>query len=537
MKKKKGFTLVELLAVIVILAIVLIIAVPGVLSIINKTKSSAYDRQIDMIKEATRNYVTTSNQVQWKDNQTVVNLTDLQGQGLLDKKIINPKDKSEIHGLAVIVTRSNNKLTYEIVSSDPSNANYPVYNQAMIPIRYDGTNWVKADPTNKNQTWFDYTKQQWANVATVTEDVRQSLLDAPVDTPVPMDKINTMFVWIPRFKYKLFNVDGTVSPVGNANMAGDYMIDVKFEGKETPKSAGTQNGQWLTHPAFTFGEQELSGLWVGKFETGNSTATAPTDTSYNYVDATKIVVKPNAYSWKYQTTYHIFKNSQSMKEVSTFGITSAEDPHMMKNMEWGAMAYLTSSPYGKEGNPNYSGEEKEVRLNNNENLTGCGADTQNAAGPVATCNQYDTVQGQAASTTGNITGIYDAVGGSNDYVASIMENKDGTYIVGKSEFPLSVLEQVIKENKYLDVYEEKLDVLSIEKRKLGDATKEMGTITDDATIGPVSPWRTDRARFITSITPWFYRGGSWEIQQRTGIMAYNGYTGQPFNNASRIVLI
>ena len=63
-KKGKGFTLVELLAVIVILAIVLIIAVPGVLSIINKTKNSAYDRQIDMIKDATKNYV-TANTITW----------------------------------------------------------------------------------------------------------------------------------------------------------------------------------------------------------------------------------------------------------------------------------------------------------------------------------------------------------------------------------------------------------------------------------------------------------------------------------------
>ena len=38
-RNQNGFTLVELLAVIVVLAIVLIIAVPGVLSIINKTKN------------------------------------------------------------------------------------------------------------------------------------------------------------------------------------------------------------------------------------------------------------------------------------------------------------------------------------------------------------------------------------------------------------------------------------------------------------------------------------------------------------------
>lgn len=50
---------------IVILAIILIIAVPGVLSIINKTKDNAYDRQLDMIKEVSRLYVTSDSDVTW----------------------------------------------------------------------------------------------------------------------------------------------------------------------------------------------------------------------------------------------------------------------------------------------------------------------------------------------------------------------------------------------------------------------------------------------------------------------------------------
>ena len=66
MEKRKAFTLVELLAVIVILAIVLIITVPGVLSIINQTKNKAYESQIKIIKEAARNYLAAErNTVIW----------------------------------------------------------------------------------------------------------------------------------------------------------------------------------------------------------------------------------------------------------------------------------------------------------------------------------------------------------------------------------------------------------------------------------------------------------------------------------------
>ena len=44
--KNRGFTLAELLAVIVILSIIALIAIPVVLNIVNDTKESANDRSI-----------------------------------------------------------------------------------------------------------------------------------------------------------------------------------------------------------------------------------------------------------------------------------------------------------------------------------------------------------------------------------------------------------------------------------------------------------------------------------------------------------
>ena len=49
MKRKKGFTLVEVLAVIVILAIIALIATPLVLSIVNKAKRGAFLRSVDNV--------------------------------------------------------------------------------------------------------------------------------------------------------------------------------------------------------------------------------------------------------------------------------------------------------------------------------------------------------------------------------------------------------------------------------------------------------------------------------------------------------
>ena len=526
MNQKKGFTLVELLAVIVILAIVLIIAVPGVLSIINKTKDNAYDRQVDMIKNAAKNYV-TANTITWSGENpksTLVTLDMLQTGGYLDKKIVDPRDKKEILCANVLVSKDNkNKITYDVdMTCNEVQPITPRVGSGMIPIVYGGTNWRKADVSNKNFAWFNYGNQQWANVATVTEDVRQTLLDAPDGTVVPMDKINAMFVWIPRFKYKLFNVDGTVSPVGNANMLDDYLIDIKFETASITKSTGTQNGEWLTHPAFTFGGQELDGFWMAKFETGYQVATTTEEAQVNAVDPTKIIVKPSVYSWRSIQAVNMYKNVQGMKDASNpYGFTANEDPHMAKNMEWGAMAYLTQSKYGKQGNDTYIGAEKQVRINNNiMYLTGCGADAQDAAG-VETCNTYETANGMSASTTGNISGVYDTSGGAYDCVAGVMKAENGTDLyVSSSGFDQAELNQIWKSGKYLDVYEYGTTWQDRSRGHLGDATTELGPFTDAFGV-----WYDDYVHFLRVPYPWFLRSASAKTEVLAGPLSFGEWGG------------
>ena len=537
--KQNAFTLVELLAVIVILAIVLIIAVPGVLSIINKTKDSAYDRQVDMIKDAAKNYV-TANTVTWSgDNpkSTLVTLNMLQSGGYLDKKILDPRDKKEILCANVLVTKDNkNKITYDVdMTCNDIQPITPRVGSGMIPIVYKENQWVKANSTNEKNGWFDYTKQQWANVATVTEDVRQELLNAPDGTVVPMDKINTMFTWIPRFKYKLFNADGTVSPVGNKNLVGDYMIDVEIETSGEQKMSGTKNGEWLTHPAFTFGGQELEGFWIAKFETGYAGATTTAEAQVNALDPFKVIVKPSTYSWRDIQVVNMYKNAQGMKDASNpYGFTANEDPHLTKNMEWGAMAYLTQSKYGKQGNSNYCGGEKQVRINNNNMyLTGCGADSQNAAN-VATCNSYETANGMSASTTGNISGVYDTSGGAWDSVAGVMETSNGIDLeVSSSGFEQAELKQIGRGGKYLDVYEFSTTWQNLSRGHLGDATLE---------IGPVSSykgaWYGKDALFVGGSTSWFVRSGHWDDSKGSGLLTFSCTSGNLSSKfGSRVVVV
>ena len=74
MKKKNGFTLVELLAVIVILAVILIIAMPKISEVIKKTRLSSLEATTKMIiNSAEKKY--TENQV--LDNSSAIKCSDV----------------------------------------------------------------------------------------------------------------------------------------------------------------------------------------------------------------------------------------------------------------------------------------------------------------------------------------------------------------------------------------------------------------------------------------------------------------------------
>ena len=323
--------------------------------------------------------------------------------------------------------------------------------QGMIPVKFDASgNAVVADTHAK---WYDYSNHEWANAVLVNcadsaikskyFDSNNKVLASAVGKTISMDEIMQMYVYIPRYKYQLFNAeDGTSNP---------QSINITFESKTTAKSTGSRNGEWLTHPAFTFGDKELAGIWVGKFETSNTS------------ELPKIV--PNVSSLRNMNVSAQFNTSRLMTTTlaSTYGTSTNDDSHMMKNMEWGAVAYLSSSTYGRYTNASTCIESGcEVWINNNSGYTtGC-AGLSVSASEASTCNAWNTAMGVNASTTGNIYGVYDMFGGAYEYV---MGNYNDT--IGTAEF------SSMPEAKYYDKYTG-MDLDSdFTKYYLGDATKEM----------------------------------------------------------------
>ena len=111
---KKGFTLVELLAVIVILAVILVIAVPLVLKVVDNSRLSAYLKNEQMVLKALDLYVSrnTGELPGEVGSTTEVSINYLVSNGMLTE-IINPYNKNEdCTGYVTIMKLSDTEYDY-----------------------------------------------------------------------------------------------------------------------------------------------------------------------------------------------------------------------------------------------------------------------------------------------------------------------------------------------------------------------------------------------------------------------------------------
>jgi len=322
-----------------------------------------------------------------------------------------------------------------LLTLDPSGANSPKLMSGMVPIEYKEDGWYVADVTTK---WFNYGEKRWANAVLVTEE--SGLRTAAAGTPVSdtNDDVLAWYVWIPRYKYKLFNPEKKVGvDLYDAENTG---IDIVFEsGVETTGTvkcrvsynqedageetcANAENGNYYTHPAFWWDSndngireisEELTGIWVGKFEISSETPNA----EYGGGSTTdlSVRVKPRVYPWTNNNVSNFFTVIQNMmNDGNEYGINNGEtDSHMLKNMEWGAVAYLTHSIYGRcDGTSCTEVEDDTEGYYDNPNY-------------VKITGGKNYKENVEQSTTGNITGIYDMVGGSFEYVMGNKIYSDG----------------------------------------------------------------------------------------------------------------
>ena len=388
-----------------------------------------------------------------------------------------------------------------------------------VTIADDGT--VKA-VSQDDSSWYNYCEKKWANAVILSSG------SYTAGQTIPESVIETYLVWIPKYKYQLWNISQTAEKKAHSiNIVFDTVNTTDGTTScATPMTSGNSgnchNGDFMTHPAFI--SMNVNGFWVGKFETGYKGATSTSAAQVNANDSSKIIVKPNTYSWRNNTVMNMF--------LSAYNYKRNMNSHMMKNTEWGAVAYLSHSQYGI---------DYEVNINNNSSyktgysslLTIQQGTYPGTYGDGASYNKaYNTSIGYLASTTGNISGVYDMAGGAHEYMASYSA-------VGSSGFSDSTIANY--DSKYFDVYNASSGETTYQYRILGDATGEMGPFVDykdgDGTSRHHNQWYGDYSLFVQSSDPWFRRGGHYSFGVLAGQFSFHrGRGGVDTYVGARLVL-
>ena len=363
----------------------------------------------------------------------------------------------------------------------------------MELVKYENSNWVSG-------TDYNYDENKWANAK------------------VTINGVESYFVWIPRYAYRIIYFDtpehqeayrngtSTEGIIGYSDSRGIVDKDGKKVNGVASTTSLNVGDYFRVHPAFMNDSankyenggwsEDLPGIWVGKYESSlvNKADSSNINTNSSkvgniIVDSSNntdkaIAVQPRMSSWKYCTIGNMYTNARAY--------ATNLNSHMLKNSEWGAVAYLTESKYGR------NGEEVEK----NDNSSYITADAGISVNP-------------EQSSTGNETGIYDLSGGAYERVAAYYNG--GSSLSDGSSFANGTSDE------FSTAY---TGTSASSAYKPGDATYE------------TSGWHGDGAYFVDSNRPFFLRGGLYFDGSGAGVFDfyYSSYGGAGDYDSFRMCL-
>ena len=225
---------------------------------------------------------------------------------------------------------------YALGNTQDFDINEPQLLSGMIPIKYDGYSWIITNKEDKE--WYNYRNKRWANVmlrdgakyldvdGVTLRDIGNTNIEDLLGRSIPEENLGSMYVWIPRFSFKI----------------EDTGIDIEYSKGVVDY---TENG-YIVHPAFNYAsykggdtsdnsnyedisfEDKYLGMWVAKF------AASENENSPKYA--------PNLEEIRNLSIENAFLKSKLTGTSSVYGLQNAKS-HLIKNTEWGAVAYLTTA--------------------------------------------------------------------------------------------------------------------------------------------------------------------------------------------------
>ena len=288
--------------------------------------------------------------------------------------------------------------------------------------------------------------------------------------------------------------------------------------------------RYIVHPAFDNvpanggWSTKRKGIWVAKYEMSRSTSGTSNDPSSTW-DGVTFRSIPGVSSARNITIGNMYTVAKAFN--------TANKSHLMKNSEWGAVAYLAHSQYGRNG--------FEVDINNSSYfITGNGSNSTTSTTTVEeVANAYNREIGAHASTTGNIYGVYDMSGGAWELVAAFnsVENSYKTNYGGSFATASASDEYATLYDNQTTSYKGHKTIYSV--GKVGDATKEVSLTGRDTSTGTTDRrnWFSDSPYVCRSDSPFFMRGGHYNGGSDAGLFYLNNSFGNSVDNYGfRVVL-
>ncbi len=387
--------------------------------------------------------------------------------------------------------------------------NHPVSKEGMTAITYNESTGETTNVSDSNGTdWYSYVENKDDDMTDggTTDGGDSHWANAEVITTVDDEEIKSYFVWIPRYAYRIIYFDSADS--ANEYRAGTLteeqaLAENKIEGYsdargivdtegKTKEGVSVQtaipvdNKYFKTHPVFDgdvnyggWAEDDgtpvkLQGIWVAKYEASSVEGNSNSSSGDN-VTTKHVKIQPGVSSWRYITIGNVFTVAKNYNQTLS--------SHLMKNSEWGAVAYLTESKYGRNGT--------EVTINNN-------GSTYYTGGGSGITYINNTNQ----SSTGNIYGIYDLSGNAYEYVAGYYGMSSN--LINGSSFAKGT------SDAYSTAY--------------NGTTESSNYIYGDTTY-ETHRWNSDGASFVDSNLPFFVRGGYLYDGTSAGVFYFYYYDG------------
>ena len=396
--------------------------------------------------------------------------------------------------------------------------NKPILKE-MTAQKYNESSSSFIDIDENSSEWYNYSTKLWANAK---------------------DDKGSYFVWIPRYAYKItYYSDNTYrEKIGYCDYRGILKISdnntlIRIKGNATglqevgnhyilapafmrDTASGYRNGGW---------DGNLSGIWVAKYEMSMEVSGKHMETSTSKIgnvmtdNNVRAVSKPSVSSWRNISIGNCYYNS--------YNYNREYESHLMKNSEWGAVAYLSHSIYGT--------NTYKITVNDTNNYITGGSKVESEV--------YNYRVNQ--SSNGNVTGVFDLAGGAGEFISGFINNGyQGLTIYGGIQ--QSFLYENSMNSKYKTIYS---NISSDDGKgnynstfangnyelnfgKRGDAIYETS-----ATGFGTESWNTNSSFFMQQDTPFISRGGDFAGGTSTGIFSFNGNSGQASAGESyRVVL-